>query len=72
LGRLLDQVREDALTCSSDPHCAEHLPEPPSDQLHGAACHACLFASETSCEAGNRWLHRGVLAALGSGLAIDW
>ncbi|WP_366525851.1 DUF1998 domain-containing protein [Ferrimicrobium sp.] len=72
LGRLLDQVREDARTCSSDPHCAEYLPEPPSDQLHGAACHACLFASETSCEAGNRWLHRGVLADLGSGLAIDW
>ncbi|WP_298207843.1 DUF1998 domain-containing protein [Ferrimicrobium sp.] len=72
LGRLLEQVREDARSCSSDPHCAEHLPEPPSDQLHGAACHACLFASETSCEYGNRWLHRGVLADLGSALSVKW
>ena len=72
LGRLLQQVRDDARSCSSDPHCSEHLPEPPSDQLHGAACHACLFASETSCGSGNRWLHRGVLVDLGSGLSIDW
>ena len=32
--------------------------------LHNAACHACLFASETSCEAGNRWLDRAVLVDL--------
>ena len=70
LGRLLDQALEDAETCSSDPLCAERIPEAPSDQLHVAACHACLFASETSCEAGNRWLHRGVLVDIGDGLAI--
>ena len=29
--------------------------------LHGAACHACLFAPETSCEKGNRYLDRAVL-----------
>lgn len=29
--------------------------------LHGAACHACLFAPETSCERGNKYLDRGVL-----------
>ncbi len=68
LGRLLDQALEDAQTCSSDPLCAERVPEPPSDQLHVAACHACLFASETSCEAGNRWLHRGVLVDITDGL----
>lgn len=72
LGRLLDQALDDAGTCSSDPLCAEHLPVPPSDHLHAAACHACLFASETSCEAGNRWLHRGVLVPLGNELAITW
>jgi hypothetical protein len=72
LGRLLDQALEDANTCSSDPLCAERLPEVPSDQLHAAACHACLFASETSCEAGNRWLHRGVLVDLGNELALKW
>ena len=71
LGRLLDQAIEDAQTCSSDPLCAERVPEDPSDHLYIAACHACLFASETSCEAGNRWLHRGVLADLGDGLVFE-
>ncbi len=71
LGRLLDQSLEGAETCSSDPLCSERVPVPPSDQLHAAACHACLFASETSCEAGNRWLHRGVLVDLGNGLALN-
>ncbi len=72
LGRLLDQALHGAETCSSDPLCAERLPEPPSDQLYGAACHACLFLSETSCESGNRWLHRGVLVELGNDLAFRW
>jgi hypothetical protein len=70
LGRLLDHALVDAETCTSDPLCAERIPEAPSDQLHVAACHACLFASETSCEAGNRWLHRGVLVDTADGLAI--
>lgn len=64
LGRLLDNAWEDALRCSSDPLCATHVPIDPSDVLHGAACHACLFASETSCEANNRWLDRSVLVDL--------
>jgi hypothetical protein len=64
LGRLLDQALDDARSCSSDPLCAERLPSGHSDNLHIAACHACLFASETSCENGNRWLHRGVLVDL--------
>jgi hypothetical protein len=71
LGRLLEQALDDARTCSSDPLCAERVPEAPSDQLHVAACHACLFASETSCEAGNRWLHRGVLVDIADGLAMQ-
>jgi hypothetical protein len=70
LGRLLDQALYDAQLCSSDPLCAERLPESPSDTLHAAACHACLFASETSCESGNRWLHRGVLVDISDGLAF--
>jgi hypothetical protein len=71
LGRLLGQAFEGAETCSSDPLCSERVPVPPSDHLHAAACHACLFASETSCEAGNRWLHRGVLVDLGNAMALD-
>ncbi len=71
LRRLLDQAFDDALHCSSDPLCAEHVPIDPSAALHGAACHACLFASETSCETNNRWLDRAVLADLtGDGLAF--
>jgi len=62
--RLLDNALNDAQRCSSDPLCAEHVPEDPSETLHAAACHACLFASETSCEAGNRWLDRAVLVDL--------
>jgi hypothetical protein len=71
LKRLLDQAFQDALRCSSDPLCAEHVPADPSAELHAAACHACLFASETSCETNNRWLDRAVLADLtGDGLAF--
>jgi hypothetical protein len=64
LDRLLGQALFDAQHCSSDPLCAEHIPIYPSTALHAAACHACLFTSETSCEAGNRWLDRAVLADL--------
>ena len=71
LERLLRQALEDASHCSSDPLCAEHVPEFPSAVLHNAACHACLFASETSCESGNRWLDRAVLVDLtGDGFAF--
>ncbi len=46
------------MRCSSDPLCAERLPAAPADFLHGAACHVCLFVSETTCERGNRFLDR--------------
>lgn len=72
LKRLLDQAFADASRCSSDPLCAEHVPVDPSETLHAAACHACLFASETSCESNNRWLDRAVLVDLtGDGLAFQ-
>ena len=60
LARLTRRALADALHCSSDPLCAERLPH--DDTLHGAACHVCLFAPETSCERGNRYLDRLVLA----------
>ncbi len=31
--------------------------------LHGDACHACLFAPETSCERGNKYLDRSLLVS---------
>lgn len=58
LTRIMDRARRDALRCSSDPLCAERLPAFPADFLHGAACHACLFVSETTCERANRFLDR--------------
>lgn len=60
LKRLLDEAMRDAQRCSSDPLCSEHVPHPESTTLHLAACHACLFVSETSCEMNNQWLDRGV------------
>ena len=60
LERLLRQALERCGLCASDPLCSEH--DPTRDgTLHGAACHACLFAPETSCEAGNRYLDRSLL-----------
>lgn len=44
--------------CSSDP------PQNPEDFLHGAACHCCVMASETSCERANRFLDRRFLVDL--------
>lgn len=71
--RLVSVVREAvdrAALCSTDPMCADHRAGDLGDSLHNAACHACLFAPETSCEAGNRFLDRaavvGVLGDSGS------
>ena len=54
---LRDALERSAL-CSTDPICASHRAGDLGDSLHNAACHACLFAPETSCEAGNRHLDR--------------
>lgn len=60
LGRLIEQALSRAKICSSDPLCAEH--DPGGDRsLHSAACHACSFVSETSCEKGNRYLDRALV-----------
>jgi hypothetical protein len=55
-----------AARCSSDPVCAMRTPSDPEDFLHGAACHCCTFASETSCERANRFLDRRFLLNLPS------
>jgi len=61
LGRHLEQALEAVRLCASDPLCAEHHPYRDGTTLHGAACHACLFVPETSCERGNKYLDRSVL-----------
>ncbi|MQA77391.1 MAG: DUF1998 domain-containing protein [Streptosporangiales bacterium] len=65
LVRLTMRALIDARTCSSDPLCAERLPHQSDDFLHGAACHVCLFVSETTCERGNRFLDRRFVVPIG-------
>ena len=60
LGRHLDGALERMQSCTSDPLCAEHTGLQ-DRSLHEAACHACLFLPETSCERGNKYLDRSVL-----------
>lgn len=60
LGRHIKRALEKCSLCSSDPLCSEHgIGE--HDTLHAAACHACSFLPETSCERGNKYLDRAVL-----------
>lgn len=49
-----------SMQCSSDPLCADHKPEVHAT-INAAACHACILASETSCETFNRFLDRNLL-----------
>lgn len=61
LGRHIAGALDAMRLCASDPLCAEHTPLTEPQTLHGAACHACLFAPETSCERGNKYLDRSLL-----------
>lgn len=72
LGRHLDHALERADLCASDPLCAETRPADDGLSLHGAACHACLFVPETSCERGNKYLDRRLLVGTvaGSGMPL--
>lgn len=57
----LHKALDAARLCASDPLCSEHLPDGDGFTLHAAACHACLFLPETSCERGNKYLDRSLL-----------
>ncbi|MBB0026124.1 DUF1998 domain-containing protein [Ralstonia pickettii] len=62
LGALVRQALDSMQLCTSDPLCGEHRPaNDGTASLHGAACHACQFAPETSCERGNKYLDRSLL-----------
>jgi len=45
--------------CSNDPVCINRKKS--HGRFNGAACHACIFASETSCEYQNRFLDRNIV-----------
>ena len=71
LQQVVSSALERATRCSSDPICARRTPADPEDFLHGAACHCCVMASETSCERANRFLDRRFLIDLpGSSLGF--
>lgn len=71
LERVVSTALYRAARCSSDPICAMRTPQDPEDFLHGAACHCCVMASETSCERANRFLDRRFLVDLpGSGIGF--
>ena len=57
---LLKGALRGSTRCSSDPLCADHQPDVHAT-INAAACHACILASETSCETFNRFLDRNVL-----------
>jgi len=60
LGATLARSLQSLRWCSSDPLCIEGV-RSLSDPLNGAACHACLLASETSCEEFNCFLDRSLV-----------
>ena len=64
LKEIVTKALRRATRCSSDPVCAMRTPQEPEDFLHGAACHCCVMASETSCERSNRFLDRRFLLDL--------
>ena len=72
LGRHLQQALESLRLCASDPLCAEHRPDTTGRGIHGACCHACQYAPETSCEQGNRYLDRAVLVKTFSSLSSSF
>jgi hypothetical protein len=71
-GPVLTRAVRRMTLCTSDPMCADHSPGEHEDVLHGAACHACLFVPETSCERGNRYLERGALCSTLAGAGIGF
>jgi hypothetical protein len=60
LARAVEGALASLTWCSSDPLCIDGRASL-SHQLNGAACHACMLASETSCEEFNYMLDRATL-----------
>lgn len=72
LGRQVQHALESMRICGSDPLCSEHAPVADGRGIHGACCHACLFAPETSCERGNRYLDRTTLVGTFAAKAAEF
>jgi len=57
--RVISTVLRNLDSCSNDPLCSEQKLS--HNRNNGAACYACMFISETSCEFGNSYLDRNLL-----------
>jgi hypothetical protein len=69
--RTLGEAIHSLRWCSSDPLCIEGAMMA-SNACNNAACHACLLASETSCEEYNRFLDRALLVGMPGNPAIGY
>jgi hypothetical protein len=58
-GSVMSTALRNINTCSNDPLCSEQILT--RGRANGAACYACLFLSETSCEYRNLFLDRNLL-----------
>ena len=58
-GNVLETAFRNINACSNDPLCSEQILT--HGRVNGAACYACLFLSETSCEYRNLYLDRNLL-----------
>jgi len=64
LSKVLNQIRENASWCSTDPVCRETESQGFSN-LNRSACHCCSLISETSCTYHNAMLNRLLLGGYG-------
>jgi hypothetical protein len=61
LGPILERALDAARMCSHDPVCSHQGPDAQSEIANGAACHGCMFVSESSCVLRNQLLDRALL-----------
>ena len=60
LPKIMEKTLRKIRSCSNDPLCSDR--EINDKRRTGAACHACLLNSETSCAYRNRFLDRNVVS----------
>lgn len=69
--RVFEETLASMVWCSSDPLCIEGV-HAMTEPANGAACHACLLASETSCEEFNAFLDRASLVGTPSDPSLGY